>query len=175
MRSRSRTARSRPAYRECRAARGRRARRAGAGRGRSLAPPLQRRAPFARLAGAPPTAAAAFAVRESDHVPKVIDAVIIGDFLARLDNAQRADEHPVPDVVDFGVRITGMVEVARDVAARGAVDGPAAVDLVEVKIAARLDFVGFLGGELGPHVFGDPEAFADRPCGENAKSGERAA
>ena len=89
----------------------------------------------------PPAAAAAFAVRAADDVLQVVDAVVVDDFLARLDVAQRADEHAVPDVVSFGVRIAGMVEVARDVAARRAVDGPAAVELVEVAVAARLEDV----------------------------------
>src|SRR6185437_11736382 len=136
--------------------------------GQPRRPAFEHRAPLARLAGAPPAAAAAFAVRAPDHVPEVIDAIVVGDFLARLDVAQRPDEHPVLDVVYFRVGIAGMIEVARDIAARRAVDGPAAVDFVEVQVAARLDLVGFLGGELAALVFGNPKIFADRPGGENA-------
>jgi hypothetical protein len=42
-------------------------------------------------------------------------------------------------------------------------------------VAPRLDLVGFLGGEFPAFIFGDPGAFADRPCGEQAKAGHRAA
>src|SRR6185437_590709 len=143
--------------------------------GQPRRPAFERGAAFARLAGAPPAAAAAFAVRSSDDVLEIVDAVIVGDFLARLDVAQRADEHPVLDVVYFRIGIAGMVEIARYIAARRAVDGPAAVDFVKVKVAARLDLVGFLGGELAAFVFGDPEILADRSGGEQAKAGHRAA
>ena len=91
---------------------------------------------FARFPGPPPAAAAAFAVRAPDHVLQVVDAVVVDDLLARFDAAQGADEDAVFDVVGFGVGIAGMVEIARDIAARRAVDGPAAVELVEVAVAA---------------------------------------
>src|ERR1019366_7395740 len=95
----------------------------------SRLPPLLQRAPFARLARAAPAAAPAFAVRAPDHVLEIVDAVY------------------------FCVGIAGMVEVARDIAARRAVDRPAAVEFVKVKVAARLEPVGFLGGQLAALVF----------------------
>ena len=68
-----------------------------------------------------------------------------------------------------------MVDVARDIAARRAVDGPAAVDLVQIAVAVGLDFAGLLGGEQGAFVFGDPAPLLDRPGGEQAEAGARAA
>src|SRR6185312_11323943 len=138
-------------------------------------PPLFERACFAHLLGAPPPAARAFAVRASDDVLEVIGAVIVNDFLTRLDVAQRLDEHPAAPDDRFGVGIAGMIEIARDVAVRGAVDGAVFADLVEVAVAAPFGPVGFLLREDRPLVFGDAEPLLDRTRGENAEPGERSA
>ena len=130
---------------------------------------------FARPLGAPAPAARAFAVRAADHVLQVIGAVIVGDLLARLDVAQGFDEDAAAPDDRFGVGITGMVEVARDIPARGAVDGAVGADLVKVAVAAPLGLFGVFQVENAARVFGDPGALLDGAGGEQAEPGVRAA
>src|SRR5205807_9692686 len=99
---------------------------------------LLRRAQFPRALGAPPAAAAALAARLADDVVQVILAVIIGDLFARLDRPERVHKHAALTDGHVRIRIAGMVEVARDIAARRAVDGRAAVHLEQVTVALRL-------------------------------------
>jgi hypothetical protein len=68
-----------------------------------------------------------------------------------------------------------MVEVARDVAARLAVDGPALVDLEQVAVAAGLRFQRLVQVETGAFVFGEPRPLLDRAGGEEAQAGQGAA
>src|SRR4051794_28455566 len=61
-----------------------------------------------------------------DEAVEVVLAVVVGDLVARRDVLQRRDENLTLHDVGFGIRPARMVDVARDVAACSAVDGPAA-------------------------------------------------
>src|SRR6185312_2922957 len=128
-----------------------------------------------RALGPALAAAGALAVRLADDVLEVIDAVIVGEFLARLDGARRVDEDALAADRGVGIRIAGVIEVARDVAAALAVDGPAAVDLEQIAVAARLGLFRRLHVEQRPLVLGDARPLLDRLCREEAEAGERAA
>ncbi len=67
-----------------------------------------------------------------------------------------------------------MIDIARDIAARRAVDSAVLGDLVEVAVAAPLGPLGLLGVQDTTLVFGDATPLLDRPCGEQAQPRERA-
>jgi hypothetical protein len=77
------------------------------------------------------TALAAAAVR-LDEGAKIVLAVVIGDFVARMDGPDRRNEDLVLTDVGLGVRLAGVVDIARDIAAAGAVNRPAGVDLEQI-------------------------------------------
>ena len=120
-----------------------------------------------------PAATAALATRAANDEFEIVIAVVIGDFLARLDISQRPDEHAAAIGVGLCVRIAGMIGVAGDITARGAIDGDPRVDLVEVAVAAPLELAGFLGTHTRAFIFGDFFTLLDRPNGEQAEAGER--
>lgn len=115
------------------------------------------------------------ATRAANDVFEIVIAVVIGDFLVRLDISQRPDEHAAAIGVGLCVRIAGMIGVAGDIAARGAIDGDPRVDLVEVAVAAPFEPAGFLGTHARAFIFGDFFALLDRPNGKQAEAGERTA
>ena len=80
-----------------------------------------------------------------------------------------------PIECELGVRSAGMVGVASEVPAGRAIDSPAAVDFVEIAIAARLEDVGLLGREFAALVVDDEAAPLDRLGGEQAEPGAGAA
>src|SRR5262249_15138753 len=114
----------------------------------------------------------AFAADILDEAVEIIAAVIVGDLLLGLDVAQRPDLDHVPDEVDLGVRPAGMIDVAGEVAAARSVDGPAVVELEQVLV---VELVGLVVRKLASAVAGDVAALLDRPAGEHAKPGKRAA
>jgi hypothetical protein len=91
--------------------------------------------PFACATAAARGALAAAGLNE--HLG-IIFAVIDGDFLAEL-NLARSDviDAPLGAAADhrFGIRPAGMVDVAANIAARGAIDAPLLVDLEQVFVA----------------------------------------
>src|SRR5262245_1029997 len=97
----------------------------------SLAPQVSR-AGFGPLLGPFPPARQALAADRLDEGVDVIATIVVRDLVSRLDVPDRADLDHVLHDIDFGVRPAGMVDVARPVAAAGAVDGPALVDLEQV-------------------------------------------
>src|SRR5215467_2078630 len=79
-----------------------------------------------------------------DEQLEIFRTVVVGDLFARRDRLDGAQDHlALPDCA-LGVGPAGMVGIAPDIAARRAVDGPAAVDLEHVTGArgalARLGF-----------------------------------
>jgi hypothetical protein len=71
---------------------------------------------------------------------EVVGAVIVVDLFARLDLLDRADHDLALAGVDvgFGVRFAGMIDIARDVLAHRAVDGPASVEFEQVFVLDRV-------------------------------------
>src|SRR6185437_4024052 len=117
-------------------------------------------------------AGAGFAADRLQVGLEVIGAVIVVDLLARLDVLDGADENLAlarPDVA-FRVRLAGMVDVAGDVLADRAVDGPAVGELEQIFV---LDLVVFflLRIQKRPEIADDPGAFLDRFGGEKAEPG----
>src|SRR5262245_15638302 len=79
-----------------------------------------------------------FAPATSDQVVEVIGAVVVGDLVARLDILDSTQEHAVADLIGSGIRPAGMVGVAAEIPASRTIDGPAAIDLIEIAVAVRL-------------------------------------
>lgn len=100
---------------------------------------------------------------------------MVGDFLAGLDVTERSKEYAAVIDVSFRIRIAGVIGVAREVVACLAVDRDAGIDFIKVTVAAPLELDGFLGADASTSVLGDFFPFSDRPCCEQAETGERAA
>jgi len=94
---------------------------------------------------------------------QVIVAVVIGDFLVRFDFAHGPDEDLSTIGVCLGVRIAGVVGVARDIAPGGPVDRDPRIDFVEIAVAAPLAPKGLFRTDARPFVFGDSFARSDGP------------
>jgi hypothetical protein len=94
---------------------------------------------------------------------QVIVAVVVGDLFVRFDFAHGPDEDLSSIGVCLGVRIAGVVGVARDIAPGGAVDRDPRIDFVEIAVAAPLAPKGLLGTDAGPFVLGDFFALSDWP------------
>src|SRR6185295_19788786 len=103
---------------------------------------------------------------------EVILAVVVGDLVARLDVPDRLD--PDAAVADHrvGVRPAGMIDVARGVGTRRAVDGPARIHLEPVAIVAPL--IALLVGQQRTCVFDDVLVLPDRFGRKHAEPGARA-
>src|SRR5690606_7660742 len=117
----------------------------------------------------------AFGAQTADRLDEgveIILAVIVGDLFARGDVPDGADEDDMTDGIGLGVGPARMIAVARDIAARRAVDRPAAVDLVHVAV---VDLVRDLGRELAALVLDDLGALGDRLDGEQSEPGAGAA
>ncbi len=97
---------------------------------------------------------------------------MIGDLVAGLDVLQSSDLDDVLDEVDFRIRPARMIDVARSVAAGGAVDRPSRVDLEQV---AGVEIVGTRGRNLATVVADDELPFLDGHGREQAEPGLRAA
>src|SRR5262245_62283621 len=90
-----------------------------------------------------------------DEGVEVVAAVVVGDLVTGVDGLDRADQNLVLLDIRFGVRPAGMVDVAGDVLAARAVDGPAVVDLEQVLGVelVRDPVVQLLPGMLGEEAF----------------------
>ena len=71
---------------------------------------------------------------------EIVGTVIVVDLLARLDVLDGADEDLLLARLDvgFGVRLARVIDVARDVLANRAVDGPALVELEQIFVLDRV-------------------------------------
>src|SRR5262245_48302151 len=119
----------------------------------------------------------AFRALASDRLEKELEIllpVVVGDLVARPDRLDRAQDDLAAHDVGFGVGTAGMIGVAGDVAAAGAVHGPAAVDLVEIARPARLEPRRLRRADAAPRVFDDEGALRDLRRGEQAEPGRAA-
>src|SRR5262249_35918944 len=98
-------------------------------------------------------------------------AVIVAEFLARLDPAQRKDVDALLPDLDLAVRPAGVIDVAGGVRARLAVDGLLLGHFEQIPAAAG---VFFLLADAAAGVFDDARALLDRPEGVKAETGARA-
>src|SRR5580658_1580863 len=89
---------------------------------------LPRRSPLLAALGGPLAAAViAAAAAFLQEIFQIFLAVVVGDFFVRLDPAQRHDDNAAVAADRLRVRLAGMIDVARHVPARRAVDGHALV------------------------------------------------
>lgn len=107
-----------------------------------------------------------------DEGVKVIPPIIVGDLIAGLDILDRCNEDFVLLHVALGVRPARMIDVARNIAAAGAVDRPAAVDLEQI---FGPELVGLLGRDQPAGIISDELALLDRLDRKQAQAGFRAA
>src|SRR3954466_7711875 len=108
----------------------------------------------------------AFASDGLEEDLEIFRSVVVGDLVARLDVPDRPQDHVAFDHVGFRVGATGVVGIAGDIAAARAVHGPAAVDLVHVAVAARLELGGLGMGDEAAAVGDDERALFDGNGGE---------
>src|SRR4029079_6745957 len=125
--------------------------------------------------GAFRAALVAFAAARRDDVEEIIAAIVVSDLVARLDVLDGAQEDPVSDRAGLGVGPARMIGIATQVPSGRAIDRPAAVDFVEIAVAARLQHVGLLGRELATLVLDNKGPFLDRRGCKEAEPGTRTA
>ena len=65
-----------------------------------------------------------------------------------------------------------MVGVARDIAARSAVNGHARIDFIKIAVAPPFEPEGFLGAYSRASIFGDFFTLLDRPDGKKTEPGK---
>src|SRR5665213_1872002 len=121
-------------------------------------------------------AGVAFAADRLQIGLEVVGAVIVVDLFTRLDLLDGADHHPALARADVGfrVRLAGVIDIARDVLAHRAVDGPAPVQFEQILVLDGVVF--FLPGiQQRPKIADDLGALLDRLGGEEAKPGAGAA
>ncbi len=103
-----------------------------------------------------------------DVLVEVFLAVVIREFLARLDVLDGIDEHPPPHDLRLAVWSAGVIDISGDVFSGRAVYRAARADLKEILAPARI----FLGGREGPaEVFDDALSFLIGTRGEKTESG----
>src|SRR5580704_688126 len=137
---------------------------------------LPRRSALLAALGRPlAPAVVAAAAADLQKIFQIFLAVVVGDFFARLDMAQRHNDDAAVAAHRFGVRPAGVIEVARHVRSRRAVDGHLFVHLEHVARAARFEAVGFLGRHPPAAIGRDIVSAFDRLGREQAKSRSGAA
>ena len=111
-----------------------------------------------------------------DEQLEIFRPVVVGDLLARRDRPDRAQDHPTLPDRALGVGPTGMVGIAAEIAARRAVDCPAAADLEHVAGArSPLAQPRFAGRNALAGIFDDERAALNGGGCEQAESDRRAA
>src|ERR1700733_10770000 len=118
----------------------------------------------------------AAATERLDVKLEILLAVIERDLLARRDGAQRHEHDLAAAQHGLRVRLAAMIEIASQVAPRGAVDGPLPVDLEHVFGAkAPLAPLRLRGRDPLAAIGDDIVSLRERPCREQAEPGRRAA
>lgn len=92
-------------------------------------------------------------------------AVVVGELFTGFDRASGVDEDFVTFYLDFAVRAAGMVDVPRDVFARGAVDGFA---IPNFKKVFSTDPIGLIFGNDVTPVLNNESALWDGDVGKHA-------
>jgi hypothetical protein len=113
----------------------------------------------------------AFAAVWLDEPAHIVAAVIVGDLLARLDVLEGANEDLALAPVGLAIRAAGMIGVAPDIPAAGTIDGPAAVELVQIFRVLRFHRLGLLVVEQTAGILDDERSLDDRFGGEQPQPG----
>src|SRR5262249_6809260 len=103
---------------------------------------------------------------------EVVGSIVVVDFVARRDVLDRADENLslARANVAFSVRLAGMIDIAGDVLAHRAVDGPAIVELEQIFVLDRVILL-LPGIQQRPEIPDDLGPLLDRLGGEEAEPG----
>src|SRR4029079_8131376 len=108
-----------------------------------------------------------------DHLV-ALGVVVVGQLFAGLDPARRADPDRLVDDVDPAIRLAGVIDEPRDVAADVGVPAPLAIHaehpdaaLAELAVLARL---ALLVGDQLSGVVDDPLVLVDRLDGEDPEA-----
>src|SRR5712672_95086 len=117
-------------------------------------------------------ASRAFAADRLQIRLEVVGAVIVVDLFAGLDVLDRADYDLALARADVGfrVRLAGMIDVARDVLAHRAVNGPAVAELEQIFVLDRVVFL-LSAIQQRTKIADDFGALLDRFGGEETKPG----
>src|SRR5450432_7139 len=73
---------------------------------------------------------------------KIFPSVVVGNFFPRLDTARCNDYNSAVASNRIRIRSTGMIDVARQIPSRRAIDGPSVIDSEHISRAARLASLG---------------------------------
>src|SRR3954453_6499065 len=87
----------------------------------------------------------ALAAVRLDEPADIVASVMIGDLVARLNVLEGANEYfAIAPTIGLAIGATRVISVASNVLATRSVDGPAAVDLVQIFGVLRLHCLGLL-------------------------------
>src|ERR1700720_1752198 len=109
-----------------------------------------------------------------EKIVKIFPSVVVGDFFPRFDTARCDDDDSAVAPDRLRIRSTGMIDVARQIPSRGAIDGPSAIYREHISRAARLAPLGFCGRDAPAAIGRDVAAALDRLRREQAKAASRA-
>ena len=108
-------------------------------------------------------------------IVKIFPSVVVGNLFPRFDAPRCDDYNSAVAPNRLGIRSTGMIDVARQIPSRGAIDGPSAIYREHISRAARLAPLGFFGRDAPAAIGRDVAAALDRLRREQAKAASRAA
>lgn len=81
--------------------------------------------------------------------------IVDRDFFTRVDVAQGEEHYMAKDGADIGVRLAGVVDVMRTVAAATAVDAPDAVNIADAQLGSMGAALSFAIRNVLARVFGN--------------------
>src|SRR4051812_31680899 len=114
----------------------------------------------------------AFTAVRLDEPADIVASVIIGDLFTRLNVLDGANEHlAIASPVGLAIGAARVISVASNVLATRSVDGPAAVDLVQIFGVLRLHRLGLLVVEAAAGIFNDEGSLRDRCGSEQTQAG----
>src|SRR3954470_13364344 len=118
----------------------------------------------------------AFTAVRLDEPADIVASVIIGDLFTRLNVLDGANEHlAIASPVGLAIGAARVISVASNVLATRSVDGPAAVDLVQIFGVLRLHRLGLLVVEAAAGIFDDEGTLRDWCGSEQTQPGARTA
>jgi hypothetical protein len=97
-----------------------------------------------------------------EKIVKIFSSVVEGNFFPQLDTARCDDYDSAVASNRLRIRSTGMINVARQIPSRRAIDGPSAIYSEHISRAARLAPRGFFGRDAPAAIGRDVAAALDR-------------
>ena len=99
--------------------------------------------------------------------------IVDRDFIARMDVAQSEEHYVAIDGAHVGVRLAGMVDVMRTIAAATAVDAPLAVNIADAQLRPMCAALCFAIGNSFSGVLRDLAPVFEMNCREAAFAVDR--